>query len=768
MARISPIERLPAFTVVSYHETKASALTAMELYDAHSYIHSHNDGKRGKAVTYKCAEHDKCGRFFRVRETRATESAIMSFVLEVKGSHSGNITGHKRKGIHPAFAVEVDAASMGKDGPQAILNSLMMKYEGQPHLLSNLPTRSMIKSRRQYLMGKAADAMKIETFADLYQWASLRMCKTEARFFNEKTFDRTSDEAVFSMESSGVQNELLVLKCFEHRYEEDGISKKSFGLIMTTRRVFRNVLYAVEGQQSDGVFAAADGTYKLHHGKWVLVAFGTYRNRYTDKHVYSKNFVPWAYLFVRTEHQYAYEQLYRTVAECTDLFFKVKLAVKYGSLDHASYIANAYMAVWPGIILLDCYPHVARKCREKIALLTTPDYYKTNIEINIRQMHHARSSEEFKMLAKLCTDKWREDKQIEYADWFTKVYLSELWSRWHTMSAIPGILPSQNALESHNRAIKTCGVRFKRAKTGVVLNDSMPRILTMVGTDCATGPFGHYCEGPLPSQMVLRALEHVAPGAYWIERERKGRKNVLRSIFFNSTAYLTNGDEVTKDRVTRYCEAKNGIIQQDDTVQGINLFFLSLHQVEVIGDHDEMSRFQFNLAPVITSDKIKEVRELYRCDCKAFMSTGWACSHVVAAMDLNKQFDLDLATTRLPTKKLSGGQRKVPGALTRDSTGARSFSATNLIKRLQREPMYVHNWQVCKDFIFEEDGVETTEFITGRIKGAIQKNGIYQWRVKFDDGDELFYECQDMADIIVASRKIGLDVTSNENAEETG
>eukprot|EP00644_Phytophthora_capsici_P000753 jgi/Phyca11/108963/e_gw1.16.241.1 len=593
---------------------------------------------------------------------------------------------------------------MGKDGPQAILNSLMMKYEGQPHLLSNLPTRSMIKSRRQYLMGKAADAMKIETFADLYQWASLRMCKTEARFFNEKTFDRTSDEAVFSMESSGVQNELLVLKCFEHRYEEDGISKKSFGLIMTTRRVFRNVLYAVEGQQSDGVFAAADGTYKLHHGKWVLVAFGTYRNRYTDKHVYSKNFVPWAYLFVRTEHQYAYEQLYRTVAECTDLFFK-------------------------------------------IALLTTPDYYKTNIEINIRQMHHARSSEEFKMLAKLCTDKWREDKQIEYADWFTKVYLSELWSRWHTMSAIPGILPSQNALESHNRAIKTCGVRFKRAKTGVVLNDSMPRILTMVGTDCATGPFGHYCEGPLPSQMVLRALEHVAPGAYWIERERKGRKNVLRSIFFNSTAYLTNGDEVTKDRVTRYCEAKNGIIQQDDTVQGINLFFLSLHQVEVIGDHDEMSRFQFNLAPVITSDKIKEVRELYRCDCKAFMSTGWACSHVVAAMDLNKQFDLDLATTRLPTKKLSGGQRKVPGALTRDSTGARSFSATNLIKRLQREPMY---------------------FITGRIKGAIQKNGIYQWRVKFDDGDELFYECQDMADIIVASRKIGLDVTSNENAEETG
>ncbi|ETL35877.1 hypothetical protein L916_12051, partial [Phytophthora nicotianae] len=37
----------------------------------------------------------------------------------------------------------------------------------------------------------------------------------------------------------------------------------------------------------------------------------------------------------------------------------------------------------------------------------------------------------------------------------------------------------------------------------------------------------------------------------------------------------------------------------------------------------------------------------------------------------------------------------------------------------------------------------------------------------FVDGDELFYECQDIAEIIAASRKIGLDVTSlDEQAEE--
>jgi hypothetical protein len=230
-------------------------------------------------------------------------------------------------------------------------------------------------------------------------------------------------------------------------------------------------------------------------GGWVLVALGTYRSRYTAGHVYSKNFVPWAYMFVRTENQYAYEQLFRTVVDFTELLFKVPLDVKFGSLDHASYIANAYSAVWPGITLLDCYPHVSRKCRDKGGLLEPAAYYKSNVEINIKQMHHTRSPAEFKAVAKLCLDRWRADGQAVYADWFAKVYLSDPWSRWYTTSAIPGILPSQNALESHNGVIKKCGVRTKRAKTGVVLNDSIPRILAMVGDDAPKCPFGHFCEG---------------------------------------------------------------------------------------------------------------------------------------------------------------------------------------------------------------------------------------------------------------------------------
>ncbi|KAL3657967.1 hypothetical protein V7S43_017016 [Phytophthora oleae] len=132
--------------------------------------------------------------FFRIRELPDPQTGALPYLLEVKESHSGESNGRKKKGIHPAFAVEIDAASMGKAGPQAILNGLRLKYQDQAQLLGNLPTRSMVKN--------------------LYQWASLRLCQDEKRFFNSGTFDRTRDEAEFNAEPPGVQNEMLVLECF--------------------------------------------------------------------------------------------------------------------------------------------------------------------------------------------------------------------------------------------------------------------------------------------------------------------------------------------------------------------------------------------------------------------------------------------------------------------------------------------------------------------------------------------------------------------------
>ncbi|ETP24906.1 hypothetical protein F441_02166 [Phytophthora nicotianae CJ01A1] len=449
----------------------------------------------------------------------------LPFVLEAKGSHSGEPTGRKKTGIHSAFAFEVDTAAMGKEGPQAILNGMLMNYKGQQHLLCHLPTRAMIKNRRGYLTRQATKATSIDTFADLYHWASLRMCQDKTRFFNGQTFDRTIDEKIFATETLGFQNELLVLNCFEHRYVEEGKDHKSFGVIMTTRRVFRNDLYRDSKVTECSPLPMAHTSYTT---TWMLS---------------SAVWITQSTLQTRSPN------------------------------------------VSSGITVLDCPAHVARKCREKTSLLTYSEYFKNNVEINIRQMHHARSSEEFKAMAKLCTGKWRDDKQNAYADWFSKVYLSD--SRRATYPAFyPRKMRWSRITELSRRAVS---------------GSSEPR------PECPKGPFGHYCEGPLPSQMILRTLGHGATGVHWIKRDPGKQTGILRSVFFNTSTYMSLGEEVTQERVTRYCEAKDGRFLETDTIQDINLHFLSLHQVEFIGDPDQLLRFQFALQPVITMDKIKEI-----------------------------------------------------------------------------------------------------------------------------------------------------------------
>jgi hypothetical protein len=266
LQRSSPLARREKFELISIHETNGSAKIAMQLYDPYSYVFDHNDGKRGRATTYKCVEHKLCERQFRIRSFNADLTGQDAFALEARGVHMTAPSARKKTGIHPAFIVEVDAAVSGDAGPRKILNTLTHKYEGQPHLFINLPSVDQIKSRKANLMNKLAKQTQIETFAELCEWASLRMCTTEHDFFGERGFERANDEQEFAAQPPGYANGTLVLKCFKHRYEEEGVSKLSFGLIFTTRRIFRNVLYAAEGQKQGGVFAAADGTYKLHYG----------------------------------------------------------------------------------------------------------------------------------------------------------------------------------------------------------------------------------------------------------------------------------------------------------------------------------------------------------------------------------------------------------------------------------------------------------------------------------------------------------------------
>lgn len=93
---------------------------------------------------------------------------------------------------------------------------------------------------------------RVESFVDLCEWCQPRLCETRDVLFGPGGFDRETDVKSFQAKRFDFQNEPIDLKTFDHIYTKDGQMKESFGGVLTSRHIFRNVRYAVEGQGRDG------------------------------------------------------------------------------------------------------------------------------------------------------------------------------------------------------------------------------------------------------------------------------------------------------------------------------------------------------------------------------------------------------------------------------------------------------------------------------------------------------------------------------------
>ncbi|KAE9115803.1 hypothetical protein PF010_g9200 [Phytophthora fragariae] len=211
---------------------------------------------------------------------------------------------------------------------------------------------------------------KIGDNAKLLEWVAGKRCETTDSFFGVGlSFDPVADATSFASHTHSFQHDLIVLKAFEYTTEEEsGTKVSSYGIIATSRACFRNVVYAVRGQGDGGVLGVTDGTYELHFGGWTLIDF---------------------------ENMLVYKEMFSTVKHFALKFFGITLQLAFGSLDHTSYIANAFKAEWPDILLLDCYAHFVRKARAKTKLLQNDKFFDTDVWPDIKYLHEARSKEQF-------------------------------------------------------------------------------------------------------------------------------------------------------------------------------------------------------------------------------------------------------------------------------------------------------------------------------------------------------------------------------------
>jgi hypothetical protein len=79
------------------------------------------------------------------------------------------------------------------------------------------------------------------------------------------------------------------------------------------------------------------------------------------------------------------------VKNYTSDFFGGDLDANFGSLDHSAAIASAFRDVWPNIVLLDSWPHLDRKSRDKKGLLSDTQVYEDIIKPQLDQLENSRS-----------------------------------------------------------------------------------------------------------------------------------------------------------------------------------------------------------------------------------------------------------------------------------------------------------------------------------------------------------------------------------------
>ncbi|KAE8960103.1 hypothetical protein PR001_g30494 [Phytophthora rubi] len=461
--------------------------------------------------------------------------------------------------------------------------------------------------------------------------------------------------------------------------------------------------------------------------------------------------------------------MFKVVRSFVSRFFEINLVLSFGSLDRSQYIDSAYREVWPSIRLLNCYPHLARKCgaADKRRLLAENDFYEASVAVSIKHLTKARTERQFSDLQRLFLAYWREQGETEYASWFEETYLGSTWMFWYYQAAIPGVTPSQNALESHHKVIKITCVASLRSSTAVVLNDGIPSILFHEASQPLRQDLFHFCEGPLCSEAVANAQRLLENKKNYYQLKAR-RSRVLFGVLFNATKFIIsstniNGASMDRSRAQRYLDSLSGKLPQDISVRNVELYCLSIHQVKLL--HQEAIA-NFVPSARVAIEEIQAVRRKYACDCAMFAQTGWQCSHVLAVMVLQKEINVSRLLNALPTRKASGGQRKAKSCLAKGKD-EHQFSVDVLTKRYLKQPMYPLHWQVMRDFdIRTKAGVSKRESFRGTVVSWGDNNGVYYWAVEFPKLKKtLRLECQELAECTHEAYIHGVDVTGLSSGE---
>ncbi|ETI33435.1 hypothetical protein F443_19892 [Phytophthora nicotianae P1569] len=304
--------RPSSFTRVASYDAYAAAKEALDDHNGFVYtFESRYETTTLLVRVFLCRSHQMCGHRLKIGAVDIGNSVIQ-FHLEEGGRHTLVVRRARRRGIHISLREDVDSLLKMGWGATRLRTLLQHRYIDHPRMSTNIPTVRQIENRRAYLVRSCNATWEITNHVTFNAWASDRMCTTREDFMS------VTDDGDAEMDSR------IILDSFVIGGGSEG-DPTSFGIIVSSRRVFRNVLASVRGQPGE-LSCATDGTYKLHFAGWVIVDCGSEHVAWS-RGSFAHKFVPWAYMFVRSESKEAYTRLFCVIRERARTFFDIDVDV---------------------------------------------------------------------------------------------------------------------------------------------------------------------------------------------------------------------------------------------------------------------------------------------------------------------------------------------------------------------------------------------------------------------------------------------------------
>lgn len=573
----------------------------------------HSGGTLRSGNTWKkfqCARHFKCPHLLRIWSTGT------GFAVQQSGEHS-EFQAPKKRGILGAHKAEVDELLLANVGPKVAAQRLQARH---PELASLRILTTQIQNRKKVLKRKAVP-IPMKTVADIKNFCNEYCLSTDA-----------------TAEDQEIWGEMFVLP--DSTFAEGN----SHGFGFSTRALLANAVHTIKNCSARCL--EADGTYKIEDNDWVLCILGTHSIKGQRGSVVH-SFRPISYMLTKTETAYAYTKLMHSTCVAVKQLFNVQFDCDIGICDHSDAIRNAFIEVFPDITCVTCYPHVARKVREKRGKLRAKGARAEELIDKysglVNMLQTCRSQDQFAALSKLVIAEIKnKDGEPEYASWLQQEYLIGPWNTWfYAATTWPGNVPNNNPLESYNRRLKYLyGLTTRSSMAWLCGPEGMPRILKQESTEFADGVTDRLQN--TPSWMLEKACKLLSSKNSY----RRGETKRAVVYFVNTTSHLS--EPVTKQRMRMYLEGLKGRTKCRKA-SSFEDQHLSLHMVAV--DHNDPDLQQ-------------------GCDCKMFYRAR-LCSHVLLVYHLLGRHDIHTQLTAIPRNKRRGRKRKSAPALVREEKKAK-------------------------------------------------------------------------------------------------